>query len=108
MNKDAKLTTLYATICDLMRWAPATLMKLYEVRLFHHRIMPGARYSALFTFEQEITPEMVESLKAVGGPSPMTFARHEIEDGDIICFQRELSSAEYVCETGTRGSCSKR
>jgi ubiquitin carboxyl-terminal hydrolase 7 len=40
---------------------------------------------------QEIKPEMVDAVKLKA-----TFSSAELGDGDIICFQKEISAEEYV------------
>ena len=52
-----------------MRWTPGTPLKLYE----------------------EIKPGMIELMKA-----KLTFSQSEIQDGDVICFQVDLSEKEFV------------
>lgn len=45
----------------------------------------------LTTILQEIKHSMIEPMKA-----KQTFQQSEIQDGDIICFQRTLNESEYV------------
>ncbi|RUP44365.1 hypothetical protein BC936DRAFT_149573 [Jimgerdemannia flammicorona] len=40
---------------------------------------------------EEIKPSMIEAMK-----TKATFQQSEIQDGDIICFQKEISDKEYV------------
>jgi len=55
-----------------MRWTPGTPLKLYE----------------------EIKPGMIELMQP-----KLTFSQSKIQDGDVICFQVDLSKKEYVLET---------
>ena len=65
--RNAKVGDLYHYINERMRWPAGTPLKLYE----------------------EIKPGMIELMK-----SKMTFAQSEIQDGDVICFQVEISEKE--------------
>lgn len=67
VQKNSKVGDLSLIINERMRWQPTTPLKLYE----------------------EIKPGMIEVMKP-----KMTFAQSEIQDGDIICFQAELSEKE--------------
>ena len=62
--RTSKVGDLVTIINERMMWAPTTSVKLYE----------------------EIKPGMIEVMKL-----KQTFAQSEIQDGDIICFQAELS-----------------
>lgn len=64
VQRNQKVLDLVPTINELMRWAPQTLITLYE----------------------EIKPGMIEQMKPKA-----TFAQSEIQDGDIICCQVEIS-----------------
>ena len=66
---NAKISDLIPTINERMRWTPGTPLKLYE----------------------EIKPGMIELMKA-----KLTFSQSEIQDGDVICFQVDLSEKEFV------------
>ena len=68
-QRNAKISDLIPTINERMRWTPGTPLKLYE----------------------EIKPGMIELMKA-----KLTFAQSEIQDGDVICFQVDLSEKEFV------------
>ena len=63
VKKHSKVTDLIPQINDLMKWDPSTTISLWE----------------------EIKPSMIEAMKP-----KMTFAQLEIQDGDVICFQRSL------------------
>ena len=76
-QRNAKISDLVPTINERMRWTPGTLLKLYE----------------------EIKPGMIELMKP-----KLTFSQSEIQDGDVICFQVDLSEKEYVLETVLCGS----
>ncbi|CCV00636.1 unnamed protein product [Malassezia sympodialis ATCC 42132] len=67
VQRQMKVGDLVPTINELMRWPPSTHVKLYE----------------------EIKPGMIEVLKMKS-----TFQQSEIQDGDIICFQIELSEKD--------------
>ena len=76
-QRNAKISDLVPTINERMRWTPGTPLKLYE----------------------EIKPGMIELMKP-----KLTFSQSEIQDGDVICFQVDLSEKEYVLETVLCGS----
>lgn len=65
--RTSKVGDLVAIINERMRWPPTMAVKLYE----------------------EIKPGMIEVMKP-----KLTFLQSEIQDGDIICFQAELSEKE--------------
>ncbi|PWN30800.1 putative ubiquitin-specific processing protease 21 [Jaminaea rosea] len=67
VNRNQKVSDLIPTINELMRWTPQTQIKLYE----------------------EIKPGMIEQMK-----SKATFAQSEIQDGDVICFQVDISDKD--------------
>ncbi|KAI9510844.1 ubiquitin carboxyl-terminal hydrolase 5 [Russula earlei] len=66
-QRNAKISDLIPTINERMRWTPGTPLKLYE----------------------EIKPGMIELMKP-----KLTFSQSEIQDGDVICFQVDLSDKE--------------
>ncbi|KAG8902957.1 hypothetical protein FRB99_003895 [Tulasnella sp. 403] len=67
--RTSKVGDLAGVICEKMRWAPQTPIKLYE----------------------EIKPSMIELMKPKS-----TFTQSEIQDGDIICFQSEITDKEIA------------
>lgn len=67
MKKNDKVADLAPLILTEMNWTPNTGLKLYE----------------------EIKPSMIEPMKP-----KQTFSQAEIQDGDIICFQRTLTEKE--------------
>lgn len=67
VQRNQKVSDMIPSINELMRWAPQTQMRLYE----------------------EIKPGMIEQMKPKA-----TFAQSEIQDGDVICFQVEISDKE--------------
>jgi ubiquitin carboxyl-terminal hydrolase 7 len=67
--RNAKVSDLFPLINERMRWTPGTPLKLYE----------------------EIKPGMIELMK-----HKLTFAQSEIQDGDLICFQVDISDKECV------------
>ncbi|KAK7207041.1 cysteine proteinase [Myxozyma melibiosi] len=69
VGKEDKLSVLYSYICKTMKWAPNTAIDLFE----------------------EISATMVDSLD-----SKKTFSGVEIQDGDIICFQKRLPESELA------------
>lgn len=69
VKKHAKVSEMLPTIAEMMNWPQASMPSL-----------------ALF---EEIKHSMIEPMKP-----KMTFQQAEIQDGDIICFQKELTEAE--------------
>ena len=69
MKKTDKVAELFPAINKIMGWASNTELKLYE----------------------EIKPTMIEPMKP-----KQSFHQAEIQDGDIVCFQKALSDKEYV------------
>lgn len=67
INKHDKIGTLISIICSLMNWPFTTSIQLYE----------------------EIKPSMIEMMKL-----KQSFYQAEIQDGDIICFQKVISQEE--------------
>ncbi|CAO1629496.1 unnamed protein product [Sympodiomycopsis kandeliae] len=67
VQRNQKVSDVIPTINELMRWAPQTQIRLYE----------------------EIKPGMIEQMKLKA-----TFAQSEIQDGDVICFQVEISDKD--------------
>jgi len=65
--KTSKVADLVPLINERMRWPPGTPLKLFE----------------------EIKPGMIEIMKL-----KFSFSQSEIQDGDIICFQVDLSEKE--------------
>ncbi|KAI5451946.1 ubiquitin-specific protease ubp15 [Naganishia albida] len=72
VGKNQKVGDLLPIICERMGWAPSTPIKLYE----------------------EIKAGMIELMK-----QRATFANSEIQDGDVICYQVEMTDKEVSdCE----------
>ncbi|PWN43435.1 putative ubiquitin-specific processing protease 21 [Ceraceosorus guamensis] len=67
VTKAMKVADLVPTINQMMRWPPTVQVRLYE----------------------EIKPGMIEQMKPKA-----TFQQSEIQDGDIICFQSEMSEKD--------------
>ncbi|KAF8177293.1 ubiquitin carboxyl-terminal hydrolase 5 [Mycena galopus ATCC 62051] len=67
MLRTSKVSELAHVINERMRWVPSTPLRFYE----------------------EIKPGMVEPMKP-----KLSFAQCEIQDGDIICFQVDISEKE--------------
>merc|ERR1711908_69570 len=67
VQRQMRVADLVPTINELMRWPPTTQVKLFE----------------------EIKPGMIEQLKPKA-----TFLQSEIQDGDVVCFQIELSEKD--------------
>ncbi|KAG8969651.1 hypothetical protein FRC03_001523 [Tulasnella sp. 419] len=67
VQRNQKVGDLAGIIAEKMKWAPNVPIKLYE----------------------EIKPGMIEMMKPKS-----TYAQSEIQDGDIICFQTEISEKE--------------
>lgn len=76
-QRNAKVSDLIPTINEKMRWTPGTPLKLYE----------------------EIKPGMIELMKP-----KVTFAQSEIQDGDVVCFQVDISEKEYVLSLTESGN----
>ncbi|OBZ75098.1 Ubiquitin carboxyl-terminal hydrolase 21 [Grifola frondosa] len=66
--RSSKVGDLVPVINERMRWTPGTPLRLYE----------------------EIKPGMIELMKP-----KLTFTQSEIQDGDIICFQVDMSEKEF-------------
>ncbi|TFK29868.1 ubiquitin carboxyl-terminal hydrolase 5 [Coprinopsis marcescibilis] len=75
VGRMSKVGDLIPLINERMRWTPGTPLKLYE----------------------EIKPGMIELMKP-----KHSFAQSEIQDGDIICFQVDLSEKE-IHDLDTQG-----
>ncbi|CAZ81196.1 unnamed protein product [Tuber melanosporum] len=69
MRKNDKVAELIPAILTEMNWPQNTLLRLYE----------------------EIKPQMIEPMKP-----KQTFNQAEIQDGDIICFQRAYTEKEAL------------
>jgi ubiquitin carboxyl-terminal hydrolase 7 len=67
VQRQMKVGDLSSIICERMNWPSNTPLKFFE----------------------EIKPGMIELMKPKA-----TFAQSEIQDGDIICFQVEISEKE--------------
>lgn len=67
VQRNMKVGDLVPTINQLMNWAPTVQLRLFE----------------------EIKPGMIEQMKPKA-----TFQQSEIQDGDVICFQTEISEKE--------------
>ena len=84
VQRNSKVGELVGTINALMGWQATTPLRLYEVLFFSLLETLNAEDTP-----QEIKPGMIEIMK-----SKMTFAQSEIQDGDVICFQVDLSDKE--------------
>lgn len=69
VNKNSKVSELNAVIQEKMQWPSSTPIKLFE----------------------EIKAGMIEGMKI-----KQTFLQNEIQDGDVICYQVELTEKEWV------------
>ncbi|EEP79053.1 conserved hypothetical protein [Uncinocarpus reesii 1704] len=67
VRKQSKVSELSSTILDAMKWPPGTSFLLFE----------------------EIKHSMIDAMKP-----KQTFQQSEIQDGDIICFQRSINESE--------------
>ncbi|KAG5440833.1 hypothetical protein PCK2_000132, partial [Pneumocystis canis] len=76
INRHDKISVLISIICSLMNWPLTTSIQLYE----------------------EIKPSMIEVMKL-----KQTFYQAEIQDGDIICFQKVISEEEMEKITSNGG-----
>jgi len=84
--RNSKVGDLISVINERMRWTPGTPLKLYEVCMIE---ISEPLSNTVCT--QEIKPGMIELMKP-----KLTFAQSEIQDGDVICFQVDLSDKEYA------------
>ncbi|KAK9457513.1 hypothetical protein V1511DRAFT_455322 [Dipodascopsis uninucleata] len=73
VGKRDKVSDIFPHIHKIMNWPQNTLVELYE----------------------EIQPSMIEPIKVKN-----TFAQVEIQEGDIICFQKYLSEQEIMTING--------
>ncbi|KAF3940694.1 hypothetical protein ABW19_dt0201570 [Dactylella cylindrospora] len=76
MKKNDKVSELLPIISQQMGWPAGTQIKLWE----------------------EIKPSMIEPMKP-----KQTFAQAEIQDGDVICFQKHLSEKETLAKVPQGG-----
>ncbi|EPS37721.1 hypothetical protein H072_8604 [Dactylellina haptotyla CBS 200.50] len=76
MKKNDKVSELTSVINNEMGWPSGTQVKLWE----------------------EIKPSMIEPMKP-----KQTFAQAEIQDGDVICFQKQLPEKELSEKLPTGG-----
>lgn len=67
-SKHLKIQDIIPTILERMKWNPETQLKLFE----------------------EVKPDMIDPLTRIKN----TFEASELSDGDIICFQKELTEQE--------------
>ncbi|TFY56142.1 hypothetical protein EVJ58_g7817 [Rhodofomes roseus] len=72
VQRASKVSDLVPMINERLRWTPGTPLKLFE----------------------EIKPGMIELMKP-----KLTFTQSEIQDGDIICFQVDISEKEHDLES---------
>ena len=87
VSRTTKVGDLSNFINEKMRWQVGTPLKLYEVRPSPQLIANETAY--ISSFLQEIKPGMIELMKM-----KMTFQQSEIQDGDVICFQVDISDKE--------------
>lgn len=88
VGKNQKVAELCPLICERMGWAPTTPLKLYEVscpKLQQEEVS----LIVCRSLKQEIKAGMIEQMKL-----RQTFVTSEIQDGDVICFQAEISDKE--------------
>jgi len=81
-----KVGHLGPIIRERMKWAPWTPLKFYEVISVAHFYQYGV---PIIPLPQEVKPGMIELMKL-----KRTLLQSEIQDGDIICFQDEISEQE--------------
>lgn len=86
VKKNAKVADMVPMICQLMGWSPGSTpnILLYEVRV--PPLMKRLQHSSGF---KEIKHSMIEPMKG-----KMTLQQAEIQDGDIVCFQKALPDHE--------------
>ena len=85
--RGSKVGDLTPLINERMRWTPGTPLKLFEVRVQFWKT--NEILLLIGDNSQEIKPGMIELMKP-----KLTFTQSEIQDGDIICFQVEISEKE--------------
>ncbi|KAK9254267.1 hypothetical protein V1507DRAFT_441983 [Lipomyces tetrasporus] len=73
VGRNDKVSDIFPSIIKMMQWPSNTQIDLYE----------------------EIQPSMIEAIKV-----KQTFAQVEIQEGDIICFQKHLSESELAKVSG--------
>jgi ubiquitin carboxyl-terminal hydrolase 7 len=82
VSKNSKVSDLIPVIQQKEGWPSSTPIKFYEVSSRH-------RSSKTQPDEQEIKAGMIEGMKL-----KQTYAQNEIQDGDIICYQVEMTPKE--------------
>ncbi len=87
VGRNQKVGDLQGVVCEKMGWPVNTPLKLYEVS-WSRTSSHGTRVKG-DSFKQEIKAGMIEIMKPRS-----TFAQSEIQDGDVICFQVDLSEKE--------------
>ena len=85
VNKHNKVTELYGLIQEKMGWPSSTPIKLFEVCRTIELL------EVLLIAAQEIKAGMIEGMKV-----KQTYQQNEIQDGDVICYQVEMTEKESV------------
>lgn len=88
VQRNAKVSDLNNFINEKMRWPAGTPLKLYEVN-FRKLVSSASVLISFLEKKKEIKPGMIELMKP-----KTTFAQSEIQDGDVVCFQVEISEKE--------------
>jgi ubiquitin carboxyl-terminal hydrolase 7 len=84
VNKNSKVSELVGIIQEKMGWPASTPIKLFEVSCG-----TGGQRSGKADDLQEIKAGMIEGMK-----TKQTFLQNEIQDGDIITYQVEMTEKE--------------
>lgn len=87
VHRHMRVMDLALMINERMKFPASTPLKVYEVRVFRFAL----RWDSADAFEQEIKPNMIELMKMKA-----TFLQSEIQDGDIVCFQVDITEKECV------------
>jgi len=82
VSKNSKVSDLIPVIQQKEGWPSSTPIKFYEVG-------PATEIRRPRTNVQEIKAGMIEGMKL-----KQTYAQNEIQDGDIICYQVEMTPKE--------------
>jgi ubiquitin carboxyl-terminal hydrolase 7 len=86
VRKSQRVNELAPSILERMDWPDGTELLLFEVWF---QFFPVSHEQVVLTLAQEIKHNMVDPMKP-----KLTFQQSEIQDGDIICFQRVLKESE--------------
>ena len=83
-SRNERVSAMALPILHRMDWPLDTALELYEVGLLSCLLWVAAK-----SVHQEIKPSMIEPMKPT-----QTLVQAEIQDGDVICFQKTFSEEE--------------